>query len=258
MSGPLRDHALNRRRVDDVGQAVAAQQQCRVRLEWHLLDFDEIGVVRLVRLRADIAIHLVAPRVVHRLELGDLPRILAFADRRVVSSHLVDEAVAEAVEPGVADVRDGGASLVDDGHREDAGHARPLRPQAGQPMNLVVGHRDGFAQPLRNRTGFPLQPGPEEGDRRVGRLAAGRLAADPVDDHEDAARQVEMKTVFVDLAQKSRIRVPCRSNRAHCTQALHQRMVRNSRVTVSARPMVAVSGTAVSAPFSRLLPSTSS
>ena len=162
------------------------------------------------------------------------------------------------VEPGIADVPDGGASLVDDDHGEDAGHARPFRPQAGQPMNLVVGDRDRFAQPVRNRTGLPLQPGPEQRDRRVGRLAAGRLAADAVDDHEDAARQVEMKAVFVDLAQQARIGVPCRSHRAHRTQALHQRMVRNSRVTVSARPMVAVSGTAVSAPFSRLLPSTSS
>ena len=39
------------------------------------------GIVRCVRLRPDVAIHLVAARVAHRSRLGDLARVLAFADR---------------------------------------------------------------------------------------------------------------------------------------------------------------------------------
>ena len=72
MAGESLDDLADRRRVDEVGQAVAAQQQRGVRLERRSEDVDELGIVRLVRLRPDVAIDLVAPRMPHRLALGQI------------------------------------------------------------------------------------------------------------------------------------------------------------------------------------------
>ncbi len=43
--------------------------------------------------------------------------------------------------------------------------------------------------------------------RGIGSLAAGRLSADPVDDHEEPAPGVDVVSIFVDLALQSRIGV---------------------------------------------------
>ena len=50
--------------------------------------------------------------------------------------------------------------------------------------------------------------------RGVGRLAAGRLSADAVDDHEEAARGVDVEPILVDLALQSRIGVAGRPDGA--------------------------------------------
>ena len=75
------DDLLDSGRVDQVRQAIAAQQQRRIRFERNLVEVDEIRIVGFVRVGTDVAIHLIPPRMVHRLELGDLMGILALANR---------------------------------------------------------------------------------------------------------------------------------------------------------------------------------
>ena len=70
------------------------------------------GIVGLVALRADVAIHLVAPRVVHGFELGDFVRVLALADRRMVARDLLDAVAPDLVQPRVTDVPDDRARLL--------------------------------------------------------------------------------------------------------------------------------------------------
>ena len=158
-------------------------------------------------------------------------------------------------------------------------------------MNLVVGNRDRFSHAIRGRAGFPLQPRPQHRQRHVGGFAAGRLAADAVDEDEEAARDVDVEPILVDLALEARVGVARRRQRADrlhgdyscarpgarptrqpATSAAsaaskretgpeeerHQSAFRKSRNTVSARPIRAVSGSGVSTPFSRFAPSCSS
>ena len=70
------------------------------------------GSAGLVRLGADVAIHLVAARVLHRVELGQLARVFALADGRVIARDLLDAAAPELVEPRVSDVADDRAAVA--------------------------------------------------------------------------------------------------------------------------------------------------
>ena len=47
----------------------------------NLVQLHELRIVRRVRLGADVTIDLVAPGMPHRVELGDLVRVLALTDR---------------------------------------------------------------------------------------------------------------------------------------------------------------------------------
>ena len=75
------DDVMHRRGVDHVGQAVAAEQQRGMRLERDLVHVDEIRIAGFVPIRTNVPVHLVPPRVAHRLELGDLAGIFPLADR---------------------------------------------------------------------------------------------------------------------------------------------------------------------------------
>ena len=75
------DDLLDSGRIDQVREAIAAQEQRRVRFERNLVEVDETWIAGFVRLGTDVAIHLIPPRMVHRLELRDLMGILAFANR---------------------------------------------------------------------------------------------------------------------------------------------------------------------------------
>ena len=208
LAGKSPDYLVDRRRVDQVGQAVAAEQQRGVGLERDLLDVDEIGVGWFVRLRADVAIDLVPARVLHRVELGQLVRVLALANRRVIARDLRDEPATQLVEPGVADVANERAAVAQHDRREDAGHAVPFGPPARQTMDFVVCDRNRLAQTHRHRAGLAFQPGPEHLYRDIGRFAARRLPADAVDDHEEPTRRIEMEPVFIDLSLESRVGPP--------------------------------------------------
>ena len=84
-------------------------------------------IVRLVRLGADVAVDLVAARMPHRLALGQLARVLALADRRMIARHLLDPAGAQLVQPRIADVTDDDVAVGDDGDGQHAGHALAIR-----------------------------------------------------------------------------------------------------------------------------------
>ena len=72
--------------------------------------------------------------------------------------------------------------------------------QTREAMDLVVRDGDRLSKTRRDRSRLALQASPEHADRRVGSLAAGRLPADAVDDHEEPARGVDVEPVLVDLA----------------------------------------------------------
>ena len=80
-SREIRRHVPDRRRIDQIREAVAAEEQRSIGLEGDFAQIDEVGIRGLVDFRTDVAIHLVAPRVPHRLELRNLVRVLALADR---------------------------------------------------------------------------------------------------------------------------------------------------------------------------------
>ena len=86
------------RRGHQVAQAVAAQDQRRIRLEGDGADLDEVRVAGRMRLGAHIAIDLVAARVPHRLQLADVARVLPFAHRRMIPGDLGDPAAPQLVQ----------------------------------------------------------------------------------------------------------------------------------------------------------------
>ncbi len=90
-----------------------------------------------------------ATRVSHRVDFGDLLRILPLAHGRVIVRQLLHALGAQLVETAVADVPDGQAPVVDDGERDDARHARQLAGSAGAAEDLVVRERDGLAHTFR-------------------------------------------------------------------------------------------------------------
>ena len=114
LASELGDRLADLGRRNRVGETVAAEQQRGVRLERRLVNVDEIEIRRVVLLRTDVAIHLVASRMSHRLELRELLRILALAHRRMIARDLGDRAAGDLVEPGVADVPDDRAAVLDD------------------------------------------------------------------------------------------------------------------------------------------------
>src|SRR5436190_390897 len=72
----LLDEIANRGRTQAVAQPVAAEEQRGVRLERRPEEIDELGIRGPVRLRSDVAVDLVSPRMPHRIRLGDLPGVL--------------------------------------------------------------------------------------------------------------------------------------------------------------------------------------
>ena len=73
------DPAHGRRR-DKVRQSVAAEQERGIRLPGGFEDIDEVSVAGFVLFGSDVAVDLVATRMLHRLCLGDFARVLALAD----------------------------------------------------------------------------------------------------------------------------------------------------------------------------------
>ena len=138
-------------------------------------------------------------------------RVLALSDGRMIARDLHDFAAAQFVESGVAHVADGHAAVVDDGDRQHAAHALPLRAQRRAPMDFVVGDGDRFADAIVDRTGLALEPGAKHRDRGVGRLFARGVAAHAVDDEEDAAGRIVVEAVFVLRPLQSGMRVAGRA-----------------------------------------------
>ena len=155
-------------------------------------DLDVVLFVLVAQRAADVAEHLVAARVAHRVELGDLLRVLALADRGVIVGELPDALRPYLVEAAVADMADRQAAVADDRQRDDAGHAG----------ELVGGCRRGgrsrcwrCAMASRTRSaGRAERSGQALEDHVVGD-GGGELArcltADAVDHAEDAALGVD-------------------------------------------------------------------
>ena len=90
------DDGANRRLRHEIGEPVTADEQRGVRLEGDLLDVHELRVVRIVRVRADVAKHFVPARMPHRVGFGDLVRVLTLAD--VAARIAPDAATVQVVE----------------------------------------------------------------------------------------------------------------------------------------------------------------
>ena len=202
--------------MDEVRQSIAAEKQRLVRCERDLVRVDKVRIVGFVGVGPDVAIHLIAPRVVHRLELGELVGILTLADRRVIARHLVDAFVPELVQARVADMAHHGAHIVDNDDGQDARHPVPFRPQDCGAMDRVVRERDRFTHAIDKRSRLALEPRPHRRQRDIGGSSTGRVAADAVDDQEQPSRQVEVDAIFIDVALQAGVGVRRRSKRGCC------------------------------------------
>jgi hypothetical protein len=181
-----------------IGQPVAAEQQRGVGLHRNLTDVDEIGVNDRMRFRADVAIDLIATRVMHRINFGQFAGVLTFADGGVVRRQLLDPAAAKLVQARVSDVADHRAVAVDDCRRQHARHAVPFGAGGGLAMDLIVCAGDRIAQACRHRAVARGEFRAHHIQRRVGRPSARRLTADAIDDDEDAAVGVHKVAILVD------------------------------------------------------------
>ena len=198
-------HVQHLSRCHQVAQPVAAQDERRVRFKRRSDNFNEIVVSRRVPVASHVAKNFVSTGVAHGLELIELTGIFAFADGRVIVGELLDRAGPQLVEPRIADVTDRDLAILDDGGGQDAGHSGPFRIGPREAVDLVVGERDRFAQPLLGRTGRPLESGTHLQQRGLGCNLPPGMATDTVDDDEDAAVGIAMETILVVLPDAARI-----------------------------------------------------
>jgi hypothetical protein len=107
-------------------------------------------------------------------------------------------------------------SVVDHHDRQDARHAVPLRPRSRGAVDFVVRDRDRFPDAIDEGPGFPLESRPQHRQRDVSGLTTGGLSADAVDDHEQAARDVDMNAIFVHFPVHAGIGLAGGAQRAGC------------------------------------------
>src|SRR4029079_4888283 len=112
-SGVPTYEALDRRGRDHVGQAIRTEQYCGVPLEYILHHLDVVVFVLVAQRAADVAEDFMATRVSHRVDFGDLLRILPLAHGRVIVRQLPHALGAQLVETAVAHVPDRQAPVVD-------------------------------------------------------------------------------------------------------------------------------------------------
>ncbi len=134
-------------RTHQVGEAVARQDQRAILFELLLIDVDEVVVLGIVGLGADVTENLVAPRMAHRLELRQATGGLAFSDRGVVAGDQSDRPTVDLVEAGVSDMTGGEPTVFDQGNGDDAGHVVQAGILKGLLIDRVVGQGDGFTHP---------------------------------------------------------------------------------------------------------------
>ena len=140
----------------------------------------------------------------------------------MVARDLVDAVVADLVQPGVPDVTDDRARVVQHDDREDARHPVPFRPQSGEAVDFVVRDRDRFADAFDRWARLPLEPRPEHAHRGVGGFPSCGLSPDPVDDHEQPAGDVDVEPVLVDLSLPTRVGLAgCPEHADHRHRATH-------------------------------------
>jgi len=200
------DDAQDLTRGHLVAEAVAREEEGAVGLEGDAADLDEAGVVGRVLLRADVAVDLVAARVLHGVGLAQLARVLALAHRRVIVGNFADGAGAELVQARIADVADGGAALLHQRGGEHARHALIFRVGAGHLEDFVVGDGDGLADALFGGAGLALEAAADAGLGDGGGAFAGGLPANAVHHQEDAALGVAVDAVFVVLPHQPGMR----------------------------------------------------
>ena len=105
--------------------------------------------------------------------------------------------------------------VLNDHDRDDARHAVPFGPRAGQAMDLVICDRDRLANPGRDRRRLPFQPRSERAQSDVGGFSTRSLTAHAVDDDEYPARGVDVQAVLVDCSLQPRVRLASRLERGN-------------------------------------------
>ena len=88
-------------------------------------------------LAADVAVDLVAARVLHRLGLGELAGVLALADRRMIVRELGDPLRRQLVEAAVADVANRQLPPFEHRQRQHARHALAAGVGLGAVQDLA-------------------------------------------------------------------------------------------------------------------------
>src|SRR6516162_9424334 len=105
----------------------------------------------------------------------------------MIVSDFADGRAADLIETGIANMPDGGDSVLDQGHRENARHALEFGIGTGDVEDFVVRHGDGFTDAFFGGAGLPLQPAADAGFRDARSAFARSLAAYAIDNKEDAA-----------------------------------------------------------------------
>ena len=180
-----------------VAEAVGAQQNRRVLGEIRENDLDEVRRVGLAPLAADVAVDLVAPHVLHGLRLGELAGVLALADRRMIVRELGDPLRRQLVEAAVADVANRQLPAFEHRQRQHACHPLAAGVGLGAVQDLLVGEGNGLTDARLGRAILPGEPVENRLDGNAGGDLPRRLAANAVDDEEDALRGVDVEAILV-------------------------------------------------------------
>ena len=166
-------------------------------MEGDAAHLDEIRVVGRMLFRPHIAKHLVAARMPHRLGLAEFLVVLTLADGRMVMGDLLDFAAPDLIEPRIADMPHHRRAIIDQRQRQHARHPLPFGVGVRGCKDLVIRHRDGFADAVLGRPGLALQPGADPVHCDLGGLFPGGLPPNSIHYQEDTAFGVEMQRVFI-------------------------------------------------------------
>ena len=186
VDGLQRERLADRRVVDHVGEAVAAQQEAVA--EAAVVPV-EVGLV-VVAAQHDPQ-QEGAVRVDARLLAGDLALVDEALDERVVVADLVQLAVAQEVGARVADVGGGEALAVPQHRLERRAHALDGRVLADEGAEALVGVGDGALEGVERVDVAQVAVQLADDVHRLGRGEVARGgAAHPVGDGDEPAARV--------------------------------------------------------------------
>jgi hypothetical protein len=172
----------------------------------------------------------------HGLLFGKFLRVLSFPHWRMILRHLFDAIAAQFVQARVSDMPDRGPALTDNGHRQNTGHTAPFPTRGRKPANLVIRVRDRFSYTVGSGSRLAFEPLSKHGERHIGRFSTGGLTAYAIHNDKNAARNVTMKSIFVNVSLGANIRL---TGACECIDRSHGRTRHISVLILDFSPNIA-------------------